>query len=57
MKTYTAQFSIFIPKHAFAGIGHLYISAFDKNPSVGGAPWGPTFGAPSNFPVFYIEPW
>jgi hypothetical protein len=36
--------TINIPKWAFAGRAKILVSAFDKDPTVGGAPWCPTFG-------------
>jgi hypothetical protein len=35
---------VHVYKWAFAGVGHIYVSAFDKDPTEGGAPWCPTYG-------------
>ena len=43
-KEYTTRVTIHIPKWAFAGIAKILVSAFDKDPTVGGAPWLPTYG-------------
>jgi hypothetical protein len=36
--------TIHVVKWAFAGRAKILVSAFDKDPTVGGAPWCPTFG-------------
>jgi hypothetical protein len=43
-KNYEVTVSIHVVKWAFAGIAHIYVSAFDKDPTIGGAPWCPTYG-------------
>lgn len=43
-KTYAITVTVHVEKWAFAGIGHIYVSAFDKDPTEGGAPWLPTYG-------------
>jgi hypothetical protein len=53
-KTYTFTVSIFIPKWAFAGIAKIYVSAFDIDPTEGGAPWCPTY---TPLPTICIQPW
>ena len=40
---WTDTVTIHIVKWAFAGIAHICVSAFDKDPTVGGAPWCATF--------------
>jgi len=66
----TEEICIYIPKWAFAGFAHVYVSAYDKDPTVGGAPWAPTFGQgwppgsevpeiyilPAALPTVYIDP-
>ena len=42
-KEYVVTLSIHIPKWAFAGVAKIYVSAFDKDPTLGGAPWCPTY--------------
>jgi hypothetical protein len=41
---YVCNVTIRIPKWAFAGIAKILVSAFDKDPTEGGAPWCPTYG-------------
>jgi hypothetical protein len=53
-KTGTFQVSIFIPKYAYAGYGHVHVSCFDKDPTVGGFAWCPEY-APA--PEFQIGPY
>jgi hypothetical protein len=50
-KEYEATATLHVMKWAFAGIGHIYVSAFDCDPSdispitgQHGAPWCPTYG-------------
>jgi hypothetical protein len=43
-KEYTETRTIHVVKWAFAGIAKILVSAFDKDPTVGGAPWCPTYG-------------
>ncbi|MEM2971056.1 MAG: cohesin domain-containing protein [Candidatus Bathyarchaeia archaeon] len=40
-KTYTVTANLNIPKWAFAGIAKIFVSAYDKDPTEGGAPWCP----------------
>jgi hypothetical protein len=40
----TRAVTIHVVKWAFAGIAKILVSAFDKDPTDGGAPWCPTFG-------------
>jgi len=42
-KPYEFTVSIHIPKWAFAGVAKVYVSAYDKDPTIGGAPWCPSF--------------
>jgi len=49
--TYTITVKLHVEKWAFAGIGHIYVSAFDCDPTdispitgQHGAPWCPTYG-------------
>jgi hypothetical protein len=53
-KTGTFEVSIFIPKYAYAGYGHVHVSCFDKDPTVGGFAWCPEY-APA--PEFQIGPY
>ncbi len=53
-KTGTFTVSIFIPKYAYAGYGHVHVSCFDKDPTVGGFAWCPEY-APA--PEFQIGPY
>jgi hypothetical protein len=59
-KSYRVGTYILIPKWAFAGIGQILVSAFDKDPTVGGAPWCPTYGMgwpiAATVPEIYILP-
>jgi hypothetical protein len=43
-KEYSETVTIHIPKWAFAGIAKIFVSAYDKDPTEGGAPWCPTYG-------------
>jgi hypothetical protein len=43
-KEYTQVVTIHVVKWAFAGVAKIFVSAFDKDPTVGGAPWCPTYG-------------
>jgi hypothetical protein len=43
-KEYTETVTIHVVKWAFAGVAKIFVSAFDKDPTVGGAPWCPTYG-------------
>jgi len=50
-KTYKITVTVHVEKWAFAGIAHIYVSAFDWDPTdispitrMHGAPWLPTFG-------------
>jgi len=43
-RNWTDTTDIHVVKWAFAGFAHIYVSAFDKDPTDGGAPWCPTFG-------------
>jgi hypothetical protein len=40
-KIYVEEASIHIPKWAFAGVAKIFVSAYDKDPTEGGAPWCP----------------
>ena len=42
-KEYEFRVNIHVPKWAFAGVGRVYVSAYDKDPTIGGAPWSPSF--------------
>ncbi len=60
-KEYAESVTIHVPKWAFAGIAKIYVSAYDKDPTVGGAPWCPTFGLgwplSETLPEICIYPW
>jgi hypothetical protein len=43
-KEYTETVAIHVVKWAFAGVAKIFVSAFDMDPTVGGAPWCPTYG-------------
>jgi hypothetical protein len=43
-KPYIFTVAIHVEKWAFAGIAKIYVSAYDKDPTDGGAPWCPTYG-------------
>jgi hypothetical protein len=53
-KTGTFTVKICIPKWAYAGYGHVHVSAFDKDPTDGGFAWTPEY-APA--PEFQIGPY
>jgi hypothetical protein len=38
---YWTTVSLYIPKHAFAGIAKIFVEAYDKDPAEGGTPWCP----------------
>lgn len=43
-KEYTETVAIHVVKWAFVGVAKIFVSAFDMDPTVGGAPWCPTYG-------------
>jgi hypothetical protein len=51
---FTSIVTIHIPKHAFAGIATIHVSAFDRDPTEGGIPWTPEFTPP---PEIAIQPY
>jgi hypothetical protein len=59
-KTYAFNVTLHVEKWTFAGFAHIYVSAFDKDPTEGGAPWCPTYGLGwppgSELPEIYILP-
>jgi hypothetical protein len=59
-KTYAFNVTLHVEKWAFAGYAHIYVSAFDKDPTIGGAPWCPTYGLgwplDAELPEIYILP-
>jgi hypothetical protein len=56
----TEKISIHVVKWAFVGTAKIFVSAFDKDPTIGGAPWCPTFGIGwppgTTVPEIYIMP-
>jgi hypothetical protein len=46
--------TIFIPKWAFAGDAYIYVSVYDKDPTIGGEAWAPQFSPP---PMINIYPY
>jgi hypothetical protein len=55
--------TIIIPKYAFAGLGYVHVSVYDKDPTNGGFAWGPEYTPlpeiyilPIDLPTVYITP-
>jgi hypothetical protein len=66
-KTWTKTVSIHIPKFAAAGIAGVYVTAYNKLPTLGGTAWCPTYGllrpdgttwpTGSTIPLIAIQPY
>jgi hypothetical protein len=48
-KNGTINLRIHIPKWAYAGVGHVYVTAYNMLPSSGGTAWCPTYGLTGPF--------